>query len=311
MAAVQPAQRLNIHEQIRTTLDIYRQQHKIPNIVFHGPAGSGKKTLVREFIRAIYDNNRPCLDAYVMYVNCAEGKGIRFIREDLKTFAKTNIIVSRACAEGDTPCPAGHPAHSTQYHKTIVLLHADKLTNDAQSALRCCIEHHSARTRFFMIVENKYNLLRPILSRLCEIHVPLPMIAISGINGVELRPVNLHKYHIEAETTPGATKAATKRLYGFRCNMLDRMVVWREMRKEGDVASTSTSACELDIMDFCRDAYERGFSALDIIHIIESYTPLVPDMVQRYNLLLDFHKIKAEIRNEPLLMYYILLWLLA
>jgi hypothetical protein len=286
MAAVQQSpQHLNIHEQIRATLDTYRQQHKIPNIVFHGPAGSGKKTLVREFIRAIYDNNRPCLDAYVMYVNCAEGKGIRFIREDLKTFAKTNIIVES-------------PA---QYHKTIVLLHADKLTNDAQSALRCCIEHHSARTRFFMIVENKYNLLRPILSRLCEIHVPLPMIAISGINGVELKPVNLYKYQIEAETAPGAAKAATKRLYGFRCNIIDRLAEWR---------GATSAARELEIMDFCRDAYERGYSALDMIHIIDTYTPLIPDMMRRYDLLLDFHKIKAEIRHEPLLMYYILLWLL-
>ena len=28
---------------------------------------------------------------YVMYVNCAHGKGIRFIRDELKFFAKTNI----------------------------------------------------------------------------------------------------------------------------------------------------------------------------------------------------------------------------
>lgn len=283
-ASAAQAPTLNIHEHIRATLETYRRQNKIPNIVFHGPAGAGKKTLVRDFIRAIYDNNRPCLDAYVMYVNCAEGKGIRFIREDLKTFAKTNIIVEGQAA---------------QYHKTIVLLHADKLTNDAQSALRCCIENHSTRTRFFMLVENKYNLLRPILSRLCEIHVPLPMIAITGAAGIELRPVNLYKYRIDAEMPAGTAKATTKRLYGFRCNLQERLAEWG-----------ATAPDQTKIMDFCRDAYERGFSALDIIHIIETHTPLVPDIVRRYDLLLDFHKIKTEVRHEPLLMYYILLWLL-
>ena len=39
---------------------------------------------------------------------------------------------------------------------------ADKLTIDAQSALRRCIELFSHNTRFFIVVEDKNKLLRPI-----------------------------------------------------------------------------------------------------------------------------------------------------
>ena len=30
--------------------------------------------------------------SFVMYVNCSHGKGIKFIREELKLFAKTHIL---------------------------------------------------------------------------------------------------------------------------------------------------------------------------------------------------------------------------
>jgi replication factor C small subunit len=101
-----------------------------------------------------------------MFVNCAHGKGIKFIREDLKLFAKTNIQCNRGVL-----------------FKSIILLNADFLTIDAQSALRRCIEQFSLNTRFFIIVQNKNKLLNPILSRFCEVYVPE-----MRMNGKELTP---------------------------------------------------------------------------------------------------------------------------
>ena len=94
-----------------------------------------------------------------MYVNCAHSKGIRFIRDDLKFFAKTNI----------------HNKNNNLF-KSIVLFNADKLTIDAQSALRRCIEQFSHTTRFFILVENENRLLKPILSRFCNIFICHPTI---------------------------------------------------------------------------------------------------------------------------------------
>ena len=82
---------LSIHADIYKKVDFFLNSKKIPNIIFHGPHGGGKRTLVNDFIEKIYDNDNEMLKAYVMNVNCAHGKGIKFVREELKFFAKTHI----------------------------------------------------------------------------------------------------------------------------------------------------------------------------------------------------------------------------
>lgn len=161
---------LSIHNNITNKLNYFCSIHKIPNIIFHGPSYSGKKTIVKQFINNIYDNNKEKIKTFVMHVNCSHGKGIKFIRDELKFFAKTHIN-----------------SNGGFIFKTIILINADKLTMDAQSALRRCIELFSHNTRFFIVVEDKYKLLKPILSRFCEIYVPEP--TINGSN------VNLHKHY--------------------------------------------------------------------------------------------------------------------
>ena len=163
---------IQIHQNIKDKLEYFHKIHKIPNIIFNGPSGSGKSTMVNDFISLIYDNNKDKIKDFVMYVNCAHGKGIKFIREELKFFAKTHINSNG----GNT-------------FKSIVLLNGDKLTMDAQSALRRCIELFSHNTRFFIIVEDKYKLLRPILSRFCEIYIPEPE--------YEGKIINLYKYNLK------------------------------------------------------------------------------------------------------------------
>ena len=163
---------LQIHSEIKEKLNYFNKICKIPNIIFHGPSGSGKRTIVNDFIKNIYNNDKSIIKSLVCYVNCAHGKGIKFIREELKFFAKTHINSNG----GDT-------------FKSIILSNADNLTMDAQSALRRCIELFSHNTRFFIIVEDKYKLLKPILSRFCEIYIPEPI-----VNGLI---VNLYKYNID------------------------------------------------------------------------------------------------------------------
>ncbi len=136
-------------------LEYFLRVRKIPNIVFHGSSGTGKRTLVCNFLKNIYGQDRAKMKNNVMSVNCAHGKGIKFIRDELKNFAKANM-----------------QCNDDTWFKSIVLYNADELTIDAQSALRRCIELFSNNTRFFIVVENKQKLLKPILSRFCEIYVP-------------------------------------------------------------------------------------------------------------------------------------------
>ena len=257
---------LHIHQTIKDKLDFFHSNHKIPNLLFHGTTGSGKRTIVRDFIHKIYDNDREKIKSFVMYVNCSHGKGIKFIRDELKFFAKTHIN-----------------SNSGNTFKSIVLLNADKLTIDAQSALRRCIELFSHNTRFFIVAEDKYNLMKPILSRFCEIYVPEPV-----INDAI---VNLYKYNLN-------------NLF----NMKDVKTVRLDTLKKELVKSMNKKITLEQLMALCSKLYEKGYSGLDIIQLLENHKFLESSFTieKRYELLIAFNRVRKEFRNEKLLILFIL-----
>jgi DNA polymerase III delta prime subunit len=183
-------------------LDFFLKENKIPNIIFHGPIGSGKKTILKEFIQKIY-KDKQALSEQVMEVNCAFGKGIKFIREEIKYFSKMN----------------------THYDfKSIILLNAEKLTSDAQFALRRCIEEFSHNTRYFIVTTDKYKLIKPILSRFSEIYIYSPI----NYYSIQLDKLSFHeKERIETFTTimktltPDTISHVTQQLYDNAYSGLD------------------------------------------------------------------------------------------
>jgi len=259
---------LNIHEPILKKLEYFNENHKIPNIIFHGQSGVGKRTLVNKFIKMIYNDDNERIKNFVMYVNCAHGKGIKFIREELKFFAKIHIN-----------------SHGGDIFKSIVLLNADKLTIDAQSALRRCIEVFSHTTRFFIIVEDKYKLLKPILSRFCEIYVPEPV-----HNGTT---INLYKYNIEK--TFKMESIENKRVDWLKKELQKINISQEKINVEG-LTTTSTKL------------YEKGYSGIDIITLLENQTAIFTSLTNKKicELLFTFHKVRTELRNEKLLILFIL-----
>ena len=257
---------LDIHQSIKNKLNYFHEMHKIPNIIFHGPTGSGKRTIVNDFIHKIYDNKREIIKSFVMYVNCSHGKGIKFIREELKFFAKTHINSNG----GNT-------------FKSVVLLNADKLTLDAQSALRRCIELFSHNTRFFIIAEDKYNLMKPILSRFCEIYIPEPVI--------DDKIINLYQYNLNKV---------------FNLSDLKQQKI--EWLKRELIKSVNKKTSLEDLMLLCTKLYEKAYSALDIINLLENtnFLESILSTEKRYELLICFNRVRKEFRNEKLLILFML-----
>lgn len=132
-------------------LDYFLEINKIPNILLYGNSGSGKKTIINNFLKKIYKNNEDT-KKYILKINCGDGMGIKLIREELKFFGKIVIEKNKL--------------------KMIILYNGDKLTCDAQCALRRCIEIYSKNTRFIVILQDKNKLLKPLISRFCEIFIP-------------------------------------------------------------------------------------------------------------------------------------------
>ena len=244
------------HVSIYEKLHYFCEKNEVPNILFYGPSGSGKKTIVQHFLQTIYKNNKDYLKKYVIMVNCAQGKGIKFIREELKFFAKTHIHNNG----GDI-------------FKSIVLTNGDKLTTDAQSALRRCIEMFTFNTRFFIIVEDKYRLLKPILSRFCEVYVTPP-------------EINLYTQQISAVFP-------TRRLQPLEKEILQTMT------KKNCSIST--------LVEFTEKLYEKGYAGIDIINLVEKnmLKDRIPEK-KKFELLISFHKVRKEFRNEKLLILFVL-----
>jgi DNA polymerase III delta prime subunit len=282
------------HKQIVNKLNNFIINNNIPNIIFQGPYGSGKKTIVIDFINNIYkQTNTDNKHEKILWVNCDHSKGIKFIRTELKFFSKLNI--------------------NNGIIKCVILLNADKLTIDAQSALRRSIEVFNHNTRYFIVVENKNKLLKPILSRFCDIYVPELYIE-TKVNKTE-ETLQIYNNHI--------MKKGEKSIINFI----------RENNK--------TDTFDLLINKQINKLYLMGISADSLIKIIEnsSYFDTTNNIIYLFNtannhddddsqddgkcdnssaigtelsfkkyyeLVHIYNKIKEDIRNEELLMLFII-----
>lgn len=277
---------MNYNKGIKDKLQSFINNKNVPHILFNGSCGSGKRTIVNNFVSNIYNNDRELIKNYTMFADCAHGKGIKFIRDEIKFFAKTNIKYK-----------------DTGQFKTIIIANADKLTIDAQSALRRCIEVFSHNTRFFIIIENKYTLLKPILSRLCEIYVPYKRLKKKNIN-----PKNNVKKN--NKTIINNDKDVIFFNENEPCFLLDTSAI---DKKHINNIKTILYCKDIpysieNIAYLSKELYEKGYSGLDIMKFIENNNNSVKqeDLLDKYTLLMDIYKVKSEFRYEQLFMAYIL-----
>lgn len=256
-------EQIEIHNKIRNKLNTFVESRKVPNIIFYGNNGSGKKTLLKEFICNLYDIDTCSYiddkyEQYIKIVNCAYGKGIKFIREELKFFAKTKI-----------------DDKSGSLFKSVILLYAEQLTIDAQSALRRCIELFTHDTRFFMVVNNKHKLIKPIISRFCCIYVPQPYIGDKFINLNNLRSVKLPDVYSNKKVN------SLKKLF----KILDKTDKY------------------IDYFKHAENLVEKGISGLDVINFLQD---TLDNDKTKYELLVFLDNIRMEIKNEILLIQMML-----
>ena len=64
--------------------------------------------------------------------------------------------------------------------------------------------------------------------------------------------------------------------------------------------------CEeyIKILDLSLSLYEQGYSALDVIEFVHTYPGMIE--LRRYELLIMFDKVRKEFRNEKLLLFFFL-----
>jgi hypothetical protein len=233
-------------------IDLYNV-NTVPNIILHGNSLSGKKTLLERFLNTIYKNE--VFEKYVLIINCAHGKGnIKFIRENLKSFS--NSIIN----------------NKDKLFKSVILLNADKLTIDAQSALRRCIEIYNHTTRFFIIIDKKEKLLKPIVSRFSDIYF-YNTTHISDDTIKHKKLSLLSKFMIDANTNVANTNVA------------------------------NTNVTLPDLIKLSEKLYNNGYSGNILIDYINKK---LPNDANKNVFLLTMEIAKKNMRNEKLLILFCL-----
>ena len=124
------------NENLKETISKYIEQNDIQNLIFYGPAGTGKTTLAKLLVKNI--------NCDFIYINASDERGIETIRDKVSGFASTM---------------------SFKPLKVVILDEADFLTIQAQASLRNVIETFSKSTRFILTCNYIERIIDPLQSR--------------------------------------------------------------------------------------------------------------------------------------------------
>tara|TARA_R100000742_G_C4275608_1_gene96189 strand:- start:919 stop:1842 length:924 start_codon:yes stop_codon:yes gene_type:complete len=124
------------NKSIKNNIKSYIAQNDIQNLLFYGPAGTGKTTLAKLIAKNV--------DCDLLYINASDERGIETIRDKVSGFASTMSFKSI---------------------KIVILDEADFLTIMAQASLRNVIETFSRSTRFILTCNYLERIIDPLQSR--------------------------------------------------------------------------------------------------------------------------------------------------
>lgn len=127
----------------------------LPHMIFYGPNGIGKTSLINIIVKNLYTNLS--IKHNVLYLSASDKRGIGNVREEIKSFANQSVFLQNST------------------YKLIILSEIDSMSFEAQSALRRIIEKYSKTTRFCLICNSINKISKPIISRCVKfLFKPIP-----------------------------------------------------------------------------------------------------------------------------------------
>jgi len=117
---------------------------ELPHLLFYGPPGCGKTSLILAAAREMFGDN---FRQFILELNASDHRGIEIVRTVIPEFVKTK----------------------SDQLRLVILDESDALTMDAQSALRRIMEIYVKNSRFCLICNNITRIIPGIQSRCARI----------------------------------------------------------------------------------------------------------------------------------------------
>ena len=103
-----------------------------PNLLLHGPPGTGKTTTMINLVKEYQTQNDELNKGLMIHLNASDDRGIDTIRCQISQFVGTQGLFSKGI-------------------KFVILDEVDYMTKTAQQALRCLLNTHRGNVRFCLI----------------------------------------------------------------------------------------------------------------------------------------------------------------
>lgn len=169
----------NIYSWNNENLDVINSFNNLPNLLFHGKDGSGKKSLIRMFLKRLfgkdlksikvnyqikgYGSNNLELDIpqslyHIEIFPNGTGLDKYLVQEVIKEYASKHLLT----------------LDNTKKFKVIWIHNVQNLSYYAQTALRCTMEKYSSTCKFILSGNQLSKIIEPLRSRCLMVRIPSP-----------------------------------------------------------------------------------------------------------------------------------------
>ena len=171
------------HKDIYDLLLRMSKDNSIPHVIFYGPSGSGKKTMMNLFLEMLFDENIKNTSNVIYEISNSSGK---IINESIKQ-SDYHIVINPTNTNFDrylihnvikkyAKQMSFNAFKTNRPFKCVQINNLNMLSYYAQTALRRTMESYSDKCKFVMWCTSLSKIIKPLKSRCVQIRVYRPNI---------------------------------------------------------------------------------------------------------------------------------------